>query len=388
MEDKKLTEEEIIDKVNICINKKIIIIQLYPYIAPENIDNSKIVSIIQDKYTIKIDDLLNQKEISKYIKDKTELISIIKKHCEFFKFLETDDEYISYNIPDNNTIFSILNIPPKLKKEEVYKNLELINLKYNRLYKNGFYWNLSTTDKETVICVQNSLRTLTFDDMKPKYSIKNKTQILDLIKEQVEKISYQKEVKNLGIGNNNKNNNKISKGDSDTFSWRKGSSESGNNKDYNYIDNRYKKGFYNYNNNYNYKKRKRFNSDNVTTNNQRDNYNYEEYNPYPQDLNKKIEIDASKLKYPLIVKYKYSFKEVQNIFEKIKNMENPFNQKNEFIFSELIAEKPKNMESFEKLIKGGNINEIKEDIKEDQINTNIKIPKINPLSNIGKGNLK
>ena len=72
MEDKKLTEEEIIDKVNICINKKIIIIQLYPYIAPENIDNSKIVSIIQDKYTIKIDDLLNQKEISKYIKDKTE----------------------------------------------------------------------------------------------------------------------------------------------------------------------------------------------------------------------------------------------------------------------------------------------------------------------------
>ena len=69
-------------------------------------------------------------------------------------------------------------------------------------------------------------------------------------------------------------------------------------------------------------------------------------------------------------------------------MENPFNQKNEFIFSELIAEKPKNMESFEKLIKGGNINEIKEDIKEDQINTNIKIPKINPLSNIGKGNLK
>ena len=220
MEDKKLTEEEIIDKVNICINKKIIIIQLYPYIAPENIDNSKIVSIIQDKYTIKIDDLLNQKEISKYIKDKTELISIIKKHCEFFKFLETDDEYISYNIPDNNTIFSILNIPPKLKKEEVYKNLELINLKYNRLYKNGFYWNLSTTDKETVICVQNSLRTLTYDDMKPKYSIKNKTQILELIKEQVEKISYQKEVKNLGIGKNNKNN-KISKGDSDTFSLKR-----------------------------------------------------------------------------------------------------------------------------------------------------------------------
>ena len=78
-----------------------------------------------------------------------------------------------------------MNIPPKLNKEEVYKNLELINLQYNRLYKTGFYWNLSTTDKETVICVQNSLRTLTYDDMTPKYSLKNKTQILDLMKEQI-----------------------------------------------------------------------------------------------------------------------------------------------------------------------------------------------------------
>ena len=97
-----------------------------------------------------------QKEISKYIKDKSKLISIIKKYCEFFNFSEKD-EYISYNLPNNMTVFSILNIPPKLKKEEVYKNLELINLQYNRLYKIGFYWNLCTTDKETIICVQNSL---------------------------------------------------------------------------------------------------------------------------------------------------------------------------------------------------------------------------------------
>ena len=273
-----------------------------------------------------------------------------------------------------------MNIPPKLKKEEVFKNLELINLQYNRLYKNGFYWNLSTTDKETLICVQNSLRTLTYDDMKPKYSIKNKEQILELIKEQVEKISYQKESKNLGVKKNNKNYNKNVKEDSESFSWRKGSSESGSNNDFS--EKRYKKGFYNnYNNNYNYKKRKRFNSDNVISNNQRDNYN--EYNPYPIDLNKNIEIDASKLKYPLTIKYKYSFKEIQNIFDKIKNMENPFNQNN-LVFSELIREKPKIIESFDNL----NIKEIKEDKKEDEINTNIKIPKINPLSNIGKVNFK
>ena len=283
------------------------------------------------------------------------------------------------------SVFSILNIPPKLKKEEVYKNLELINLQYNRLYKIGFYWNLSTTDKETVICVQNSLRTLTYDDMTPKYSLKNKTQILDLMKEQIEKALYQKEVKNLGAGkniikNNNNNNWKNSKGDSDALSWRKGSSGSGN--DLDFSEKRYKKGGYYYNNNY--KKRKRFNSDNYISNNQRE--NYEEYKPYPKDLNKDIEIDASKIKYPLLIKYKYSFKDVQNIFEKMKEInENPFNEKNKEIFNELIREEPKIMVSLDKLIKVDNIKEIKEDKKEGEINTNIKIPKMNPLSNMGKG---
>ena len=85
----------------------------------------------------------------------------------------------------------------------------------------------------------------------------------------------------------------------------------------------------------------------------------------------------------MTIKYKYSFKEIQNIFDKIKIEENPFNQNN-VVFSELIREKPKIMESFDKL----NIKEIKEDKKEDEINTNIKIPKINPLSNIGKVNVK
>jgi len=325
--------------------------------------------------------LIIQKEISKYIKDKDQLISIIKKFCEFFKFSEKE-EYITYNIPDNMSVFSILNIPPKLKKEEVFKNLELINLQYNRLYKIGFYWNISTTDKETGICVQNSLRTLTYDDIKPKYSLKNKTQILSLIKEQVDKALYQKEVKNLGIGKNTKNNNsrKNTKGDSDAFSWRKGSSESGSNLDFN--EKRYKKSYFNYN----YKKRKRFNSDNSISNNQRE--NYEDYKPYSNDLNKDIEIDTSKIKYPLLIKYKYSLKDIQNIFEKIKiSNENPFYGKNKEICSELIREEPKTMVSLDKMMKD-NIKEIKEEKKEGEINTNIKIPKINPLSNIGKGNFE
>ena len=278
------------------------------------------------------------------------------------------------------TVFSILNIPPKLKKEEVYKNLELINLQYNRLYKFGFYWNLCTTDKETIICVQNSLRTLTFDDMVPKYSLKNKNQILELLKEQIDKISYQKESKNLGIDKNIKTNDKKSKED-DAMSWRKASSESSSY--YDFSEKRYKKNNYYYNNNY--KKRKRFNSDNAISYNKKDTFEEYEIN----NINKDIEIDLSKIKYPSQIKYKYSFKDVHDILAKIKmTFDNPYNEQNKEIFFELIRDKPKELVPLDKLIKINTIQEIKEDKKETEINTNIKIPKVNPLSNMAKGNFQ
>ena len=174
---------------------------------------------------IKIDDLLKQKEITKYVTDKEKLISLIKSSCEFLKVSE---DVLEYNLPENMTVFSILNIPLKMTKEEVIKTIELINLQYNRLYKRGFYWVLSTVEKETVICMQNSLRDLNFDESKVKYDLNNRSQILKTMKEQAEKNLYQKEAKNLGVPKgNNKSNFKPrgSDADSDAFSWRKGSCE-------------------------------------------------------------------------------------------------------------------------------------------------------------------
>lgn len=388
MEEKKLNEEEIIDLVNIY---NYFCQQLYPYIAPENIDNSKISSIISEQYTIKTDELLSQKEISKYITDKQYLISVLKKFCEFFNFSE-NDELITYVLPETMSVFAILNIPPKMKKVEVHEYLELINLQYNRLYKRGFYWVLSTTDKETVICVQNSLRTLTFDDMKVKYDLKNKQQIYKLMKDQIDRISYQKESKNLGTGNkkyNNDNKHKNSNGNSDALSWRKGSSE-GSSFDYN--EKRYKKGYYynnNNNNNKNYYKRSRFNSDNAVSNNKE--YYQKEYKPQG-NMNKESEVDFSNIKYPIDIKYKYSFKEIEKYYHKFIGNNNvkvecPFENENKEIFEELVAEKPKIVVSFEELIKATNeLDKIKEEEKgkEKEINSNISIPKINPLSNMNK----
>ena len=182
---------------------------------------------------------------------------MIQKYCEFFEISE-DKENVQYNLPEGMTVFSILNIPPKLNKDEVKHHIELVNLQYNRLYKRGFYWILSTIDKETVICVQNSLRELIFDEIRIKYIHNNKNQILKNMKDKMDKNSYKKDTKYLGINNNNNyhknsyNKSKISDSDSEHFSWRKGSG--GGKSSFDYDDKYYKK------NNYNKYKRNRFNS--------------------------------------------------------------------------------------------------------------------------------
>ena len=358
---------------------------------------------------------MKQKEVTKYIQDKEKLLSLIKTYCEFMKISE-NKEMIEYTIPDNMTVFNILNIPLKMNKEDVKKNIELINLQYNRLYKRGFYWVLSTIDKETVICMQNSLRDLTFEDSKVKYDLSNRNQIYRAMKEQVEKSSYQKEAKNLGIsgnsGNKNNFNKKGSDADSDAFSWRKGSCEGKTSFDVN--EKNYKKNNNNYynNRNNNQRKRNRFNSDNQGSpyNNYYDNNNYynnnnnyynnnnyknNHYNNNHRNNNnnnKDIEIDISNLKYPIHIKYKYSFTDIKTFYKNICD-NNLFPEKPKYlsdIFNEIISDKKKDVVVLDELIESSkqleqlnNNNEIKE--KNDKINTNLKIPKMNPLSNMGKG---
>ena len=281
------------------------------------------------------------------------------------------------------SVFSILNIPPKMKKEEVFQNLELINLQFNRLYKRGFYWVISTIDKETVICIQNSLRTLSFDDMKCKYDLKHSNQIWKIIKEQVEKITYQKEAKYLGIGNKNNNSNnrhKSSNDNSDALSWRRGSGE-GSSFDYN--EKNYKKDYYHNNK---YYKRNRFNSDNAVPYKQKEN---NEYKSQPNQ-NQNIEIDISNLKYPVIIKNKYSFKDIEKYYHNLmdKNVLSnltPFDKDKMDIFGELVSEKPKELVSLKELIESSSKMEKSENqTKSNEINSNIKIPKTNPLSNMNK----
>ena len=282
------------------------------------------------------------------------------------------------------TVFSILNIPPKLNKEEVKNHIELINLQYNRLYKKGFYWILSTIDKETVICVQNSLRELIFDEVRIKYIHNNKNQILKNMKDKMDKNSYKKDTKYLGINNNTyyKNNyykGKISDSDLDAFSWRKVSG--GTKSSFDYGEKPYKR------NNYYKYKRNRFNSgdDGKKYNNYYKNY-------YSNNSNQEIEIDISNLKYSLNIKNKYTFGDIKNYYEKIK--EGSELKRPQFLneqITDILSDTKKEIVSLNELIecneKNGASGKKSNNEKNDnniKNNINIKIPKMNPLSGMSK----
>ena len=336
---------------------------------------------------IKLKDLLSQPEISKYplINSEKNIIEIFSKFCEFFVYSSEKKEF-KYILPDNMTVFSISNIPQKLSKEEVKNHLELINLQYNRLYKKGFIWYICTTDKETVICVQNSLRELRFDEIKVKYYHITKNQILKTMKEKVDKTSYQKDVKYLGYYPKKHKNSDYS--DNSQFSWRKGSNGSKSSFDYGEKYTYKKNKYYKY-------KRNRFNSDNDRKYIINNNYNKNEG---------EIEIDISKLKYDLNIKNKYSFQEIKSFFENIKKTEI---SKPKFLnedLTDVISDKIKEIVSLNELVeenekkkknekekdnnKDGDkpAEEKKEEKKENSSNpnTNIKIPKMNPLSGMSK----
>lgn len=351
-------------------------------------DNSKVLSLMNEQMSIKISDLLTIKEITKYVTDKDVLISCLKQ-CDFLK-LSDNLETAVYELPEGFTVFSILNFPAKMTKEEVAKSIELDNLSYSRLYKKSLYWILVTNDKETAICSQNSLRELIIDDTKIKYDIKNKGQITKNIKELLEKSAYQKEAKNLGIQKKNekKYDDKASNNDSEAFSWRKGSGDRVSS------FNDYEKPiFKNRNRDF---KRNRFNSDNAPSRFQRNNQQKE------KEV-EEIEIDISNLKYSLNIKYKYSFQDMKQYLNKL-NEQKYFEQPPKFLIQtneEIISNKPKEISVLDQLIEKFEKNETKKESKNTPLNskinnpsskfdsvpdsnTNVKIPKMNPLCSIPK----
>ena len=113
----------------------------------------------------------------------------------------------------------------------------------------------------------------------------------------------------------------------------------------------------------------------MNNNNSNTNYN---------NNNKDIEIDISNLKYPILIKNKYSFNDIKSFYQKICE-DKLYTHTPEFlssICSDIVCNSQKNLVSLDELIESAKSMEKEKDPQ--KINLNVKIPKMNPLSNIGK----
>ena len=87
---------------------------------------------------------------------------------------------------------------------------------------------------------------------------------------------------------------------------------------------------------------------------------------------------------PIVIKNKYSFDDIKSFYQKICN-DKLYPQTPDFlskICNDIVSNSAKNLVALDDLIESSKL--LKNDKEQDKINVNMKIPKINPLSNIGK----
>lgn len=214
-------------------------------LCPENLETSKVISILNENLTVKINELFALKEISNTCQSTTELFEIIK-NFPYLKISE-DTESISYNIDDNMLSFSIINIPQKISRNEILQKLDLENAKNMRLFKKSIFWilTLDSNEKDKKL-IENKIKNLSFVEGNDKisncfikYDVITKGDLIKTFLKHIQTNSYHKEDQSLKavdlgknrskkVGRDSAHSNHTNNGynikdrnDTEAFSWRK-----------------------------------------------------------------------------------------------------------------------------------------------------------------------
>ena len=341
---------------------------------PENLEQmSKVISILNEDFSFKGEDLFALKEISKLFSTKELLYSYLthlSKMPNPIISINEDFSKCQIIISDKLIYYQFINIPPEYNDERVKLLLSLNDDDFLRLYKSSIFWVLISDKEEFNEKFEKMLGSITVDkdEKKLKFNITSAYMIKKMAKKAIEKRIYSQETANLKSNEKKTEKteeiNKISKKSDDSMSWRKKSDDNSNN-DQDELG--YGYGGYGYNKNYKNKKRQRFKSDpneyksNDYYYNNKKNY----YNKYDNEV-EELRNQLDEVKYPIFIKEKYTNKEMLDFLAKIKSNIN-FNEKNFVnIVDDIIdKEKMKNLEL--------------ENKKE------YEVPKNNPLLNFKKG---
>ena len=335
---------------------------------PEGLEQfSKMISILNEDFSFKGEDLYSLKEISKLFETKEILYSYLLHLSKLDNpVINVNEDYskCQINISDKLVYYQFINIPPEYNIERVKLLLDIKDDDYLRLYKSSIFWVLISDKDDFNQKLEKSLKDITVDkeEKKLKYNITSSYMIKKMVKKEIDKRLYKQETENLknNIGKTNEKNEEFnrSKKSDDSMSWRKKSD-----------NNEQDELGYGYNNNYGKKRRQRFKSDpNEYKGNDNYYYNNKKYNKnndYQKDV-EELRVQLDEVKYPIFIKEKYSNKDMLDYLAKIKK-DIKFNEKN---FVNIIDD----------IICKDNMKNLELENKKEY-----EVPKNNPLLNFKKG---
>ena len=129
---------------------------------PECIENSKVISILDLKsLNFKLEDFLNLKEVKKISEDKEEILKLFKE-IDFINLSKDNENTFNIKLDEEIKVFSVINIPQKMKKDEILESLKLQNESMLRVYKRSLYWYIVLNSEEAAKQLRYNLERTTF----------------------------------------------------------------------------------------------------------------------------------------------------------------------------------------------------------------------------------
>jgi hypothetical protein len=212
-------------------------------LAPESLEVSNALHIINEDFSFKVEEFLNLKEVQKISTD-SELILKLLKRLKFIKLSDDDTAQIIFS--ESAKIINLINVPNKIGRESLMKILKITEESIDRFYKQSLYWIIVCDGKETSNKLDETMRNIKFEDNSHlKFEVSLIKDIKIVIAKKINHHNYLKEADSLkaggsglGVSNGNLGDRKDSRGwrnslnsSNEAFSWRKKSDYSNSSKD-------------------------------------------------------------------------------------------------------------------------------------------------------------
>lgn len=204
---------------------------------------SKVLLILNEDFSFKIEDLINLKEIQKISPEKVSILNSLKE----MKLIQISDDFKigKILIGETASVINLINLPNKVSKESLLKILKIKENSIQRLYKQSLYWTIVCDDNLTNKLIDETLRNVKFEDNSMlKYEFTQMKEIQQKLMKKINHSNYLKEADSLkasgnsGLGQYGNDTRKDSKNwknsvssSNEAFSWRKKSDYSSNSKD-------------------------------------------------------------------------------------------------------------------------------------------------------------